>query len=130
METAWENLLKVKEELDELQRPEGCYLNSTELKESAVVYERKGEYLKAALTYFKGGFILDSNKMFDRAMKSMIDEGDYSTPAVVLWKIFKSPIDSINLLIKNKLYKPALEIAEKENLNFCVRQIESYLNKK
>lgn len=55
---------------------------------------------------------------------------DYLTPAVILWKFFKAPLDSVDLLIKHGFYKPALEIAERENLDFCARQIKSYLKKK
>ncbi len=129
LEIAWENILKVKEELDDLQKVESCYFNPNELKIFAEAYKKRGDYLKAALTYFKGGFIVESETMFDKAMDSRIYNKDYLTPAVILWKFFKAPLESVDLLMKQGFYKPALEIAEIENLDFCARQIKSYMRK-
>lgn len=93
-------------------------------------YKENKNCLRVALTHFKRCFIVEAEKMFDVAMKNMMSKEDYLTPAVILWKIFKSLIESIDRLVKNKLYKPAYEIADDEDLQFCAEQIKSYLSKK
>lgn len=69
LETAWDNFLKVKEELDELHSQQSFYFDLNQLKESAIVYERKGEYLKAALIYFKEVLLLNLKPCLIRPWK-------------------------------------------------------------
>ena len=65
---------------------------------------------------------------YNRTVKILKQYGDHLTAAVILWKESNSPQGAINLLSDQRLYEPALKIANDEGLGAFVDSLKKKIN--
>ncbi len=90
----------------------------------ALEYEGGGNYLSAAILYLKAGMTGYAAANYKETVRILKQYEDYLTAAVILWKELKSYQSAIRLLTDHELYKPALEIAEKEGDTGTVKDLK------